>query len=1105
MLAMRHALVWALVALLLSLVLLSPIQTAFAGTAVVDDAEGTGCIKLCYFYFGNVDDLGWTYTFNQGRLKYVAALRKQANSTTRCVVHLAFLDVFFATDKEAVVAQAINEYNCSAIVANNALLLGERPTATAARFPNIKFFVLDITHAVAARPTEDSNLAFFSHRTQSAFYAVGMAAARVASQCVAFVAAYLAHPNVEDSINGFILGVRKVNPTLPIHIVPLESWTRTDDEWLATEILVHRFNCEVVARYTDTSAVDSAIAHYVAKGKTKLLPSEDAAVASVPMPLATRDTSFASPSPALEAAGAGGKPSRMSVGVHSDVGEFVGDSVLLSVLMDWSPALADMLDPVVAKMGGVPSVPAATTEVRDYYLYDATRGLRLALGPRALDVATEFASFSNGTNTTPFCGALTRTDGSEVKMPNGIGSCLSPQENVRGILKGAELHTVFESPSVCSAGTRATYPTRVPLRVACIPCPRGSYSQQGALQCTQCPVGTDSADGSAVCWSVAVSRTTLVSIIGGTIAVGLTAFVVYAVHTARRVHAQAPRTSKDTIVAVHICSDISEAVPLEHRLAAQKVMMRLVLNAAPRHGCYCVPSTAPNTGPSRGGWWSRGNERGGGRTWGSAKTSVGGGRTPPTARSASPEATGPPAVASGLSPKHVQPADEVATFSGGVAASASAGRKPAPALELADSARLGAPDGGAQSPAWFTEEMSALQPPQLQPPPAYGRDRFMMTVVCSDLVNAAVFAADVLVAAQRATKLPDVGPSEATGNAAVPVAAAVGTAAATAFDASGTPLNPLIGDATTPTVAGSGGHVGGRINSSTVSSSGIGTAARSGSLPAVDRSTAVFGRRGPALSLVVQSARKCTVSYWSVLTHGALRYASPDFLAGHELLETAVQQRCGILLSASDAEALMSDASYRPILAPLVALVPIAAAGGAMAMYPQSRAGDADGKTVSIAAAIQLAGSLIVGAPPRGLTMQQQERLASVLAGAWGITSRAPTEDDADADDYDFDNINRGADSEKVLPPTRTTTADRFAGEHHRVGGCGMAVTSATGSLVESATMDSPTASRRGERRRPRVPRQLLSVYHQMAAAMRELLSAAAMQSTLAEGGVSFG
>ena len=241
--------------------------------------------KVAFIYIGLPGDLGWTYEQDQGRLMIEEKLGDKVETT--------FVEnVPEGPDASRIIRQyAQKGYNM--IIATSFGYM-DPMVEVAAEFPDVYF-----EHCSGYKTAD--NMATFFGRMYQVRYLSGIVAGKAIGQgeSIGYVAAFPI-PEVVRGINAFTLGVRKVNPTAQVKVV----WTNT---W-----------------YDPVKEREAAVA---------LLDSG--------VKLITQHQDTTEPQKAAQERGL------VSIGYDSDMGKFVGDSVLVSPKWHWGSYFVDTVEAAV--------------------------------------------------------------------------------------------------------------------------------------------------------------------------------------------------------------------------------------------------------------------------------------------------------------------------------------------------------------------------------------------------------------------------------------------------------------------------------------------------------------------------------------------------------------------------------------------------------------------------------------------------------------------------------------------------------------------------------------------------------------------------------------
>ncbi len=267
--------------LIVLLVMVSAV--AFAGGSKEEPAASpeTQPYKVGFVYLSIPGDLGWTYEHDRGRLGAVEALGDK--------IETVFVEnVPEGPDATRVIRQ-LAQQGCQMIFTASFGYMD--PTLEVAEeFPDVLF-----EHCSGYKTLD--NMGNYFGRIYQARYLSGIAAGKATkSNIIGYVGAFPI-PEVIRGINAFTLGVKKVNPDAVVKVVWTSTWY---DPVLEREAAVALLDsgADVIAQHQDTTE----------------------------------------PQKAAQERGA------VSVGYHSDMGKFVGDSVLVSAMWEFSTYYIDRIE-----------------------------------------------------------------------------------------------------------------------------------------------------------------------------------------------------------------------------------------------------------------------------------------------------------------------------------------------------------------------------------------------------------------------------------------------------------------------------------------------------------------------------------------------------------------------------------------------------------------------------------------------------------------------------------------------------------------------------------------------------------------------------------------
>ncbi len=244
------------------------------GLALPLVAQAAKPFKVAFIYIGPPGDLGWTYEHDRGRLEAAKAFGDK--------VKLDYIEnVPEGPDAERVIRQyAQDGYD---MIFATSFGYMDPMFNVAKEFPKVKF-----EHCSGYKTAP--NMSTYFGWIEEPRYLAGIIAGKMTKPGakLGYVAAFPI-PEVVRGINWFTLGVRSVNPKATVNVVWTNTWYDPVKEREAAVALLDA-GCEVIAQHQDTTEPQKA-----AKERGKL-----------------------------------------SVGYDSDMGKFVGDSVLTSPMWNWS-------------------------------------------------------------------------------------------------------------------------------------------------------------------------------------------------------------------------------------------------------------------------------------------------------------------------------------------------------------------------------------------------------------------------------------------------------------------------------------------------------------------------------------------------------------------------------------------------------------------------------------------------------------------------------------------------------------------------------------------------------------------------------------------------
>jgi basic membrane lipoprotein Med (substrate-binding protein (PBP1-ABC) superfamily)/class 3 adenylate cyclase len=493
-------------------------------------------------YFGTIGDQGWTFTYNMARLRIHDVLSAEFPSVM--FESEATQNVFFLShdDHRTVVLGYLQQHGCNVLLANNEFLLRGDDDFYAAEYPNVSFVVLNDYR------TQDhnfSNRLFVANDYTGGYYVAGAAAAAQAKACIAFFAAWDSEMDPTSAFAGFLLGVRRVNATIPVHVIAQQSWYYPDSDVILTEAFLMQQRCDVIARYSDPSFVDVQVS--------------------------THETT-------------------LSVGSHSNLQHYVGDTVLTAVYVDWSVSLLAILRHLIVN---------GTLDHSKVHFYGMSDRAILVAPPSpkarhsAIAAVAAAAQYVDAQRGNIVCGPVRLRRGGTVFPANSV-SCKLPWHNLADFITDDHVvhHAAFVDRATCGAGSYYAYEFQPTLVLVCRPCPANTLSTAaGSASCLPCPSGSSSAPGSQLCMTnPALSAGGVVGVcLSGFVLALLISFAYVRISSAKRRHDCAPRAPPLCFLFTEIegYAGVSQVCPTEMQLAIEEYQS-IVRSVVQRNGAYEV-------------------------------------------------------------------------------------------------------------------------------------------------------------------------------------------------------------------------------------------------------------------------------------------------------------------------------------------------------------------------------------------------------------------------------------------------------------------------------------------------------------------------------------
>jgi len=248
-------------------------------------AEGAEPLKAAFVYIGIPGDLGWTYEHDRGRKYMEDKLGDQVEST--------YIENVPEGPDAARIIRQYAQQGYDLIFATSFGYM-DPMFEVAQEFPDVYF-----EHCSGYKTAD--NMSTYFGRIYQARYLSGLVAGEFTEvDKIGYVAAFPI-PEVIRGINAFTRGVRKVNPDAVVKVVWTNTWYDPVKEREAAVALLDE-GVDIIAQHQDTTEPQKAAQE---RGK-------------------------------------------LSIGYDSDMGKFVGDTVLVSPIWNWGPYYAEVAEDIIA-------------------------------------------------------------------------------------------------------------------------------------------------------------------------------------------------------------------------------------------------------------------------------------------------------------------------------------------------------------------------------------------------------------------------------------------------------------------------------------------------------------------------------------------------------------------------------------------------------------------------------------------------------------------------------------------------------------------------------------------------------------------------------------
>jgi basic membrane protein A and related proteins len=203
-------------------------------------ATGTNPLKVGFITTGSINDFGYNYAHNQGRLYLQSALPNQVETS---IVENIPENAEVERVMEKMVAQGTQ------LIFSTSYGFFDPALRVVARHPNVS-----ILQCGRESPKPIKNFATYNARAFEPMYVAGVVAGQVTkTNNMGFIGAH-PMPVILQEINAFTLGARSVNPKVKVRVVWTNSWCDPPSEAEAAKGLIEQ-GADVLAMHLDSPIV----------------------------------------------------------------------------------------------------------------------------------------------------------------------------------------------------------------------------------------------------------------------------------------------------------------------------------------------------------------------------------------------------------------------------------------------------------------------------------------------------------------------------------------------------------------------------------------------------------------------------------------------------------------------------------------------------------------------------------------------------------------------------------------------------------------------------------------------------------------------------------
>lgn len=194
-------------------------------------------LKVSFLYVGSIDDLGWTYQHEQGRLALEVEFGDQ--------IETSYVEQVSEGDEAEVVLTDLAMSGAGLIFTTSYSFM-DATHKLAAKFPDVKF-----EHATGVKQT--ANISTYAARFYEGRAVAGHIAGKMTkSNVIGYIASYPI-PEVIRGINSAYIHARRANPNVRFVITWLFTWFDPEKEAEAATKLIDE-GADVLLQHTDSTA-----------------------------------------------------------------------------------------------------------------------------------------------------------------------------------------------------------------------------------------------------------------------------------------------------------------------------------------------------------------------------------------------------------------------------------------------------------------------------------------------------------------------------------------------------------------------------------------------------------------------------------------------------------------------------------------------------------------------------------------------------------------------------------------------------------------------------------------------------------------------------------